>query len=126
MKKIILTFIIIMSMFTISFAENNTSSFDNYYEKWKKEHGVTTEIPYQNSTDGEKAQSARTIIDETFEKKDIEDLKQKTSSNREAITKNNEELRILKNIIITSNSIYILTVIILIIIILKKNKKVSD
>lgn len=126
MKKIILTFIIIISIFTISFAEDNASSFDNYYKKWKKEHGVTTEIPYQNLTDEQKAQSAMENIDKTFEEIETENLKEIINSNRESIAKNDKELSTLKNIIIISNSVYVLTVSILIIIIIKKNKKISD
>lgn len=126
MKKIILTFIIIISIFTISFAEDNASSFDNYYKEWKKEHGVTTEIPYQNLTDEQKAQSAMENIDKTFEEIETENLKEIINSNRESIAKNDKELSTLKNIIIISNSVYVLTVSILIIIIIKKNKKISD
>ena len=126
MKKIILTFIIIISIFTISFAEDNASSFDNYYKEWKKEHGVTTEIPYQNLTDEQKAQSAMENIDKTFEEIETENLKEIINSNRESIAKNDKELSTLKNIIIISNSVYVLNVSILIIIIIKKNKKISD
>ena len=126
MKKIILTFIIIISIFTISFAEDNASSFDNYYKEWKKEHGVTTEIPYQNLTDEQKAQSAMENIDKTFEEIETENLKEIINSNRESIAKNDKELSTLKNIIIISNSVYVLSVSILIIIIIKKNKKISD
>lgn len=126
MKKIILTFVLTISIFTISFAENNTSSFDNYYKEWKKEHETTIEVPYQNLTDEQKAQTAIETIDKTFKESEIEDLKKTINSNNESITKNSREISKLKKIIIISNSIYVLIVAILIIIILKKNRKVLD
>lgn len=43
------------------------SSFYEYHKKWKKEKGITTDAPYRNLTDEEKAQEATKGIDELFE-----------------------------------------------------------
>ena len=44
------------------------SSFDNFYKKWKEENGVTTETPYQNLTNEQKAQKAVEGVDKTIER----------------------------------------------------------
>lgn len=42
------------------------SSFDEYYKKWKKEKGVTTDTSYRNLTNEQKAQEALKDVDEIF------------------------------------------------------------
>ena len=43
------------------------SSFDDYYKKWKKEKGISTDTPYKNLTNEQKAQEASKDVNEMFE-----------------------------------------------------------
>lgn len=65
-KKYLLVVFIVLILISCSLPEC-LASFDEYYNKWKEEKGIETEVPYQNLTDEQKAKKAQEMVDEYYE-----------------------------------------------------------
>lgn len=104
MRKIyVCFFIFLIILANITYASN----FTEYYEQWKEEHNVTTDRPYQNLTDEEKAQNAQESIDDMFQETTIENLRDAIEVKDEQIEKLNKSESNYKTAIIVINCIYI-------------------